>query len=90
MDDSIVEAKALRLLREIRDRQASGIAGVRVLPHQVAHHADLDSHTKEYDVAIRYLLQARFLVNREGEVEPGAYEITPRGLDLLRKRQENS
>ncbi len=90
MDDSVVEAKALRLLREMRDRQAYGIAGVRVIPHQVAHHAGLDSHTKEYDKALGFLLDASFLVPREGEVEPGAYEITPRGLDVLRKREENS
>ncbi len=88
MDDNVVEEKALRLLREMRDRQAYGTAGARVIPHQVAHYADLDSHTKECDEAIRYLLQARFLVNREGEVEPGAYEITPRGLDVLRELEE--
>lgn len=36
--------------------------------------------------AIGFLLEAEFLTQRKGE--PGVYEITPRGLELLCKQEE--
>jgi hypothetical protein len=83
--DDLVE-KALRLLRAMSDGQAYGISGVRVIPHQVAFHADLDTHSEEYKEAIDLLMGAGCLVQRQDE--PGAYEITDRGIEVLRERRD--
>lgn len=80
-----VPGKALRLLREMNERQAHWITHARVIPHQVAHHAGLDANSDEYEETVAFLLEVAFLAPYEDEV--GAFRITERGMDLLRKME---
>jgi hypothetical protein len=76
-----IEGAAMQLLRAANEHQAQGNTRAKIQPHWEAHNAGLVANSEGYDEAINSLVKAGVLEPLEGE--PGAYQITQRGLQML-------
>jgi hypothetical protein len=75
----------LRLLREVNERQARGVAGARVRPYLSAHLVGLDANTEYYEEVLDFLVEADALLRHE--TEPRAFRITERGVDMAQQTE---
>ena len=72
--------RGLRLLYEMRKSDWE-------IPHMVARHAGIDPGTDELDHYVNFLVELRYLQEREGK--SGMYVITRRGHKALREWEES-
>ena len=80
-----IETKALRLLREVNQRQARDVAGARVRPYLCAHVVGLDTNTQYYEEALDLLVEGGALLRHE--TERRAFRITERGVDMAQQTE---
>jgi hypothetical protein len=80
-----IETKALRLLQEVNERQARGIAGAMVRPYLCAHLAGLEANTGLYEETLEFLVEAEALLRHE--TEQRAFRITERGVDMAQQTE---